>query len=372
MSYRTRKLYPTTLTCAAVASLASAGAVHAQSLMSASAPPPPPAPIGNVDRPQPVADMQAVLDAAQQLGAKPIALGTPAMVRKAPTPADAVMMVMKRKGMSAAPDPAVSAYDVMYPAGEGMQKARIYTPKAAQGSGPLPLIVYYHGGGWVIADIKAYDATPRFLSKALNAVVVSIEYRHAPEHKFPAQHEDALAAYRWVLKTAPSWNADVSHMALAGESAGGNLAIATTIAARDAGLPLPKHILSVYPIAQVNMNTPSYLANAQEKPFLSKQDMAWFTYYVTTDKSQAMDPRINLVAADLHGLPPVTIVNADIDPLRDDGAMLQQSLQRAGVQVDRQVFPGVTHEFFGMGKVVRGAYDAEQYAVQQLKPALAQ
>ncbi len=366
------KVHQTLLICGVVVPLTFAGAVRAQSPMSASAPPPPPALISDVDRPQPSADMQAVLDAAQGLGAKPIALGTPAMVRKAPTPADAVMVVMKRQGMSAAPDPAVSAHDVMYPAAEGMQKARIYTPKMAQGSGPLPLIVYYHGGGWVIADIEAYDATPRFLSKALNAVVVSVEYRHAPEHKFPAQHEDALAAYRWVLKTAPSWNADVRHMAFAGESAGGNLAIATSVAARDAGLPLPRHILSVYPIAQANLNTPSYLANAQEKPFLSKQDMAWFTYYVVTDKSQAMDPRINLVAADLHGLPPVTIVNADIDPLRDDGAMLAQSLQRAGVQVDRRVFPGVTHEFFGMGKVVRGAYDAEQYAVQQLQPALAQ
>ena len=353
-----------------LAPLALTSVAHAQSPRSPSAPPPTPAPISATDRPQPAADMQAVLDAAQGLGAKPIALGTPAMVREAPTPADAVMAVMARQGMSTAPDPAVTTRDMMYPAGEGMQNARIYTPVAAQGAGPLPVIVYYHGGGWVIADIRAYDATPRFLSKAMNAVVVSIEYRHAPEHKFPAQHEDALAAYRWVLKTASSWNGDVGHMAFAGESAGGNLAIATAVAARDAGLPLPKHILSVYPIAQPDLNTPSYLQNAQEKPFLSKQDMAWFTYYVVTRKSQAMDPRINLVAADLHGLPPVTIVNADIDPLRDDGAMLQQSLQRAGVTVDRRVFPGVTHEFFGMGKVVRGAYDAEQYAVQQLAPAL--
>lgn len=118
------------------------------------------------------------------------------------------------------------------------------------------------------------------------------------------------------------------------------------------------------------MNTPSELQNAQEKPFLSSQDLNWFTYYVVTDKAQAMDPRINLAAADLHGLPPLTIVNADIDPLRDDGLQLHQRLRAAGVTVDRRVFPGVTHEFFGMGKVVRGAYDAEQYAVQALQPAL--
>ena len=351
--------------------LAAPAVVQAQSPTSPSAPPPAPAPVSSVNRPQPAADMQAVLDASKRLGAKPIALGTPANVRAAPTPADAAMAVMKQEGMSTAPDPAVSTRDMRY-GDDTQQTVRIYTPKAAKGSGPLPVIVYYHGGGWVIANIKAYDASTRFLSKALNAVVVSVEYRHAPEHKFPAQHEDALAAYRWVLANAKSFNGDVSHLAFAGESAGGNLVIATAVAARDAGLPLPKHILSVYPIAESAMNTASYRQNAQLKPFLSMQDMAWFTYYTVRDKSQAQDPRINLVAADLHGLPPVTIVNADIDPLRDDGAQLQQALQQAGVSVDRRVFAGVTHEFFGMGKVVRGAYDAEQYAVGQLKPALAE
>ena len=352
--------------------LAAPGLAEAQSPMSASAPPPNPMPpVSSVGRPAPSADMQAVLDASMRLGAKPVALGTPAAVRRAPTPADAAMAVMQQRGMSTSPDAAVSTRDVHYAAG-AQQFVRIYTPKAAQGAGLLPVIVYYHGGGWVIADVKAYDATPRALSKALNAVVVSVEYRHAPEHKFPAQHEDAMAAYRWVLTNARSFNGDTARLAFAGESAGGNLVIATAIAARDAGMPLPRAILAVYPIASSDMTERSKLENAQEKPFLSTQDLTWFNYYVFTSKSQGMDPRVNLVAADLHGLPPVTIVNADIDPLRDDGLQLQQALQRAGVSVDRRVFPGVTHEFFGMGKVVRGAYDAEQYAVQQLKPALGQ
>ena len=345
------------------------GLASAQSPRSATAVPPPPAPVSSVDRPQPAADMQEVLDAAGRLGAKPIALGTPAKVRQAPTPADAAMAVMARQGMSTAPDPAVATRDMPY-GSDAKQFVRIYTPAAAASSSPLPVVVYYHGGGWVIANVKAYDASTRAMAKALNAVVVSVEYRRAPEHKVPAQHEDALAAYRWVLGDAHSFNGDVSRLAFAGESAGGNLAVATAVAARDAGLPLPRRILSVYPIAETAMDTPSYRENAQMKPFLSMQDMAWFTYYVTTGKEQGHDPRLNLVAADLHGLPPVTIVNADIDPLRDDGAQLQQALQRAGVTVDRRVFPGVTHEFFGMGKVVRGAYDAEQYAFDSLKADL--
>lgn len=355
---------------AALPLILAATTAYAQSPSSATAAPPRPPATSSVNRPAPSADMQAVLDAHKSLKPKPIYSLPPAEARRQPTPADAVKVVMARQHRSTAPDPGVSTRDLMYPAGQGMQKARIYMPDAAGGKGPLPVIVYYHGGGWVIADVQAYDATPRFLCKALNAIVVSIEYRHAPEAKFPAQHDDANAAYEWVAKNAASWGGDPKRLALAGESAGGNLAVAVAVAARDHGWPKPVHILSVYPIAQSDMNTPSYRQNASGKPFLSKQDMAWFTYYVVSDKAQAKDPRISIVDADLRDLPPVTIVNADIDPLRDDGAMLEASLRKAGVPVERRVFPGVTHEFFGMGKVVRGALDAEDYAAGRMRPAL--
>lgn len=114
--------------------------------------------------------------------------------------------------------------------------ARIYRRSTPAGGAPLPIIVYFHGGGWVIADLKTYDATPRLLAKELGAIVVSVEYRHAPEHKFPAQHEDAAAAYAWTLKMAKGWGGDPGRVALAGESAGGNLAVATAIYAREKGL----------------------------------------------------------------------------------------------------------------------------------------
>jgi len=315
------------------------------------------------------ADMQAVLDAHKALGANPIETLTPAKARLEPSAADAAKMVMRQRGMSIAPDPAVTTKDVPYGA-DPMQFARIYTPAATMGAGTrMPVVVYYHGGGWVIADVNTYDATPRLLAKQLNAIVVSVEYRHGPEAKFPAQHEDAAAAYRWVLANAASWGGNPAKIALAGESAGGNLAVATAIYARDNRLTAPVHVLSVYPIANSSMQLPSRTDSGNAKP-LNTPMLNWFGYYYSRSESDKMDPRINLVGADLRNLPPTTIVNAQIDPLRSDGETLAVAMKKAGDSVDQKTFPGVTHEFFGMGKVVRGAYDAELYAIAKLKKAL--
>ena len=331
-------------------------------------PPPPPHPVST--RPAtPAPDMQAVLNAMAALGAKPIETLTPVKARLQPSAADAAKMVMRRQGMSTAPDPAVTTRELPY-GSDPMQYARIYKPAAPAGSGPMPVIVYYHGGGWVIADINTYDATPRLLSKQLNAIVVSVEYRHAPEAKFPAQHEDAAAAYGWVLQNAVAWGGDPAKVALAGESAGGNLAVATAIYARDNRLAPPVHVLAVYPIANSDMNVPSKHDSANAKP-LDTAMLKWFGYYYTATPADQMDPRLNLVKADLRGLPPTTIVNAQIDPLRSDGETLAGAMRAAGDTVDQKTFPGVTHEFFGMGKVVRGAYAAETYAVDKLKAAFA-
>lgn len=173
--------------------------------------------------PKAAADMQAVLDVLGRLGAKPVQTLTPAQARAQASPADAVRAVLKARGMPPAPDPSVVTREMSYGANP-MQKARIYRPANAP-RGPLPLVVYYHGGGWVIADLDVYDSGPRMLAKKLNALVVSVEYRHAPEFKFPAQHDDALSAYRWVLTNAAGWGGDIRRMAFAGESEGGNLAI---------------------------------------------------------------------------------------------------------------------------------------------------
>ncbi len=218
----------------------------------------------------------------------------------------------------------------------------------------------------MIADVNTYDAVPRMMAKQLGAIVVSVEYRHAPEAKFPAQHDDAAAAYNWVLQNAAAWGGDPAKIALAGESAGGNLAVATAIYARDNNLATPVHILSVYPIANSSMTLPSRMDSANAKP-LNAAMLPWFGYYYSKTKADQMDPRINLVKANLKGLPPTTIVNAQIDPLRSDGETLAAAMRAAGDKVEQRTFPGVTHEFFGMGTVVRGAYDAEMYGFGQIK-----
>jgi len=312
-------------------------------------------------------DMQAVLDQIAALGAKPIETLTPVKARLQPSAADGAKAVMRMKKMSTAPDPTVATMDIPYGA-DPMQFARIYKPANAPSNGPRPVIVYYHGGGWVIADVNTYDAAPRLLSKQLNAIVVSVEYRHAPEAKFPAQHDDAFAAYRWVLQNAAAWGGDPTKIALAGESAGGNLAVATAIYARDNNLTKPVHILSVYPIANSSMSLPSRMDSANAKP-LNAAMLKWFGYYYTKTTADPMDPRLNLVGADLRGLPPTTIINAQIDPLRSDGETLAVAMKAAGDKVEQRTFPGVTHEFFGMGTVVRGAYDAEMYAIGRLNTA---
>jgi acetyl esterase/lipase len=349
--------------------LSTSGTALAQSAPTPNAPPPPPPRATPGKPPMPAPDMQAVLSNLPRLGAKPVERLTPVRARIAPSFADAAKAEKRRRGMSTAPDPAVVTQDLPYGA-DPMQYARIYKPAARTGRGPMPVIVYYHGGGWVIADVNTYDATPRMLSKALNAIVVSVEYRHAPEFKFPAQHDDASAAYRWVLDNARNWGGSRDGVALAGESAGGNLAVATAIYARDNRLQMPAHILAVYPIANSSMTLPSRRDSANAMP-LNTPMLGWFGHYYSRTRADMMDPRINLVAANLRGLPPTTIVNAQIDPLRSDGETLAEAMRAAGVRVDQRTFAGVTHEFFGMGELVRGAKEAEDYAVRSLEVAFA-
>ena len=346
-----------------------AGAAAAQSAPTATAQPPAPPPPSTRVPAKPNPDMQAVLDQQQMLGATPVEQLTPDQARIQPAAQDGAIQLMVKQGMDPLPDQSVTTMDMAY-GSDPSQFARIYKPAAPAAAGPMPVIVYYHGGGWVIADVKTYDATPRLLSKQLNAIVVSVEYRHAPEFKFPAQHDDAFAAYRWTASNAASWGGDPSKMALAGESAGGNLVVATAIYARDNNLPMPVHILSVYPIANSDMNLPSRKDAAGAKP-LDTAMLKWFGYYYSTSMADMQDPRINLVKANLKGLPPTTIVNAQIDPLRSDGETLAAAMRSAGVKVEQRTFPGVTHEFFGMGKVVKGAYDAENYAVTRMRAAFA-
>ena len=315
------------------------------------------------------ADMQRVLTELAALGGKPIESLTPEEARMQPTPTDAVMALLKKQGKDTTPAvlvPGVTSVDTEIGGAAGKLPARVYTP---DGPGPFPVVVYFHGGGWVIADKQVYDGGARALAKQANAVVVSVDYRLAPEAKFPAAWDDALASYKWVSENAASIKGDPMRMALAGESAGGNLAVSTAIAVRDAGLRMPRHVLAVYPVAQTgDLNTKSYVDSATAKP-LNKPMIGWFVDKLLAKPEDKMNPRLDIVHANLKGLPPVTIINAQIDPLREDGAMLQNALKKAGVKVERKVYTGVSHEFFGMGAVVKKAADAEKMGGQALRAA---
>ena len=308
-------------------------------------------------------EMQPVLDELGALNGKPIETLAPAEARKQPTPTDAVKALLAKQGKPAAPPPGATLTNRNVTGAAGSLKANIYTP---DGAGPFPIIVYYHGGGWVIADKNVYDGGARALAINAKAVVISADYRQGPEHRFPAAHDDALAIYEWALKNAASVNGDVKRIALAGESAGGNLAVATAIAARDKKLPAPLAVISVYPIAVGDTTTPSYVENAMAKP-LNRAMMSWFFDNYQRTPADRQDPRINLVGADLKGLPPVTIINAQIDPLRSDGEMLAEKIRAAGGSVEQKTYNGVTHEFFGMGAVHAKARDAEAQAADALK-----
>jgi acetyl esterase/lipase len=308
----------------------------------------------------------AVLDAMMRLGARPIHTLTPQQARNNPTPTDGVKKVLFDQGRPVTPPPGVDTREITVPQGDGSgtNPARVYTPASAQG--PLPVIVYFHGGGWVIGDRNVYDGGARAIAREGGAVVVSVDYRLAPENKFPAQHDDALAAYRWALANAASIGGDPTRVGLAGESAGGNLAVATAVAAREAGLQAPFHIVSIYPIAGNDPNTPSYQENANAMP-LGRAGMLWFFEHVTRTPADLLDPRINLVAADLRGLPPTTMIFAQIDPLRSEGMVLAKRLREAGVDVQTRAFEGATHEFFGMDAVYGDAQEAQRFIGQRLR-----
>lgn len=313
---------------------------------------------------QPNLEMKAVLDQLASLGGKPIETLSAPEARRQPTPTDAVKALLRKQGKSTEPDPAVASVDRTIPGAAGPLPARIYTPKS--GSGPFPVVVYYHGGGWVIANKSVYDGGARSLSKMANAVVVSVDYRLGPENKFPAAHDDAFAAYEWAVKNAASINGDPKKVALAGESAGGGLAVATAIMARDRKAPMPVAVVSVYPIAGTDTTTASYMEHAMAKP-LNRAMMSWFFEKYLNGPQDRRNTRVNLVAADLRGLPPTTIINAQIDPLRSDGEMLAQRLRAAGVQTQQKTYPGVNHEFFGMGAAVSDAIAANRMAADALK-----
>lgn len=215
--------------------------------------------------------------------------------------------------------------------------------------------------------LDTYDALNQALATGTGAVVLSVACRLGLENRFPAVQDEADASYVWLLQNAGSIGGGLKQIALAGESAGGNLVIDTAIWARDQHLPAPVHELLVYPVAGTDLETSSDNETAKAVP-LNRAAIEWCVAHSINRSADLQDPRLNVVGvADLHGLPPTTIVSAEIDPLRLEGEMLAQKLAAAGVPVAQQTFPGVTHASFGMGSVVAEAKQAESFATMRLK-----
>ncbi len=322
-------------------------------------------------------EMTAIITKLESLGGKPIESLTPAEARKQPTPVDAVTAIMRDKGKPTAPPPGpapsvqVASRSVRGPEGLSVP-VRVYTPtNATENNAVVPTIVYVHGGGWVLASPEVYDGSARALADKCNAVVVSVDYRKAPEHKFPAAHEDVYAVLQHALSGEASFGGDPNRVAIAGESAGGNMATAACIMAAQRGGRMPVHQLLVYPVSNHAFDTPSYRENARAKP-LNAPMMPWFFGHYLRSPADGNSPLISPLRAsesDLSKLPEATIILAEIDPLRSEGMMYAQRLKAAGVEVSSKNYEGVTHEFFGMAAVLAEARSAQAFAVDRLQSA---
>ncbi len=235
------------------------------------------------------------------------------------------------------------------PAGE--IPVRIYRPAA---DAPLPAVVFFHGGGWVAGDLNTHDVICRLLTNAARCVVVSVDYRLAPEHRFPASPDDCYAATVWTANKAPAIGADSSRLAVAGASAGGTLATVVAMMARDRRGPRLACQILWYPPIDPAMDTPSH----RDYPtgayyFLSRADMEWFwNHYLSSERDRANPYCCPSVAKDLSGLPPGLIVTAECDPLRDEAEEYAARLKRSGVAVKCTRYEGVTHGFTGMAMIL--------------------
>ncbi len=281
---------------------------------------------------------------------------------------EAAKVIARGIGTAEMPTPVGKVTDGMtIPGSAGNQiPIRIYTPLSPSSSGPFPVILYFHGGGFVVATIDTYDESARTLCQNAGAIVVSVEYRKAPEAPYPAARQDAIDSYKWVLANAASFNGIATKVAVAGESAGGNLATEVAIAARNQGLQSPTHQLLIYPVTSSNVNqTSDYLYTNSSLPLNTALLNYFFQFYVP-NQAEANDPGVAPINADLHNLPPTTIIAAEEDPLQSDGQAYAAKLQAAGDQVVYRLYTGTTHEFFGLGAVVAKAKAAEKFGAKRV------
>jgi len=264
-----------------------------------------------------------------------------------------------------------SVEDRMIPGPGGDMRIRIYTPEGADG--PLPGFLFIHGGGFVIGSIESRDPQCRIICRDVNCAVVSVDYRLAPEHPYPAAPDDCRAALLWVVENASGLGIDASRIAVGGESAGGNLAAGLALRARDRGGPTLAAQILVYPVTDMffEQDLPSF-ALADEDYFLTREQMRWYWDCYLPGMTSTRDPLVSpCMEQDLSGLPFTQIVTAEFDPLRDDGKRYGERLAAAGVDVEYACMPGMIHGYWHYGKLIDASAEALQMSVDALKRAFA-
>jgi acetyl esterase len=291
--------------------------------------------------------------------------GGPALSEMSPTEARAMFKTLSALDQ---PEEVARVDDRVVPGADNDIPVRVYTPEEAIG-GAAPLLLWLHGGGWVIGDLDTADATARALANRSGAVVVSVDYRLAPEHTAPAALDDALAALTWAVENGELLGVDATHVAVGGDSAGGNLAAVLCQRVRDEFGPDIDFQLLVYPVVDCTLSHPSIEENA-EGYFLTKDAMEWFCGHYLGDVD-AKDPSVSPLHADsLAGLPPALVITAELDPLRDEGEAYAAALRDAGVAVEAIRYEGQIHGFLGMAAMLDDGKDALDRAGSALRAAL--
>jgi len=307
-------------------------------------------------------EIQAVLSAMAAMNAPAMSTGTPEASRAACR----FMTVDMRSPESVVP--VKETEDVVIPTPDGDLPARIYRPEVAE---PAPTIVFIHGGGFVIGDIDTHDNQARSICAGTDSVVVSIDYRLAPEAPWPAAVDDSYAAVCWAADTIDTLGGDADRLAVAGDSAGGNLSAAVALRCRDNGPGLAGQLL-IYPGIDMDPDAPyqSRIDNA-EGYFLTADDMVWFRDHYLGATTDFADPMMSPIkASNLAGLAPAVVATAEFDPLRDEGNAYAEALRAAGVEVDSRCYDGMIHGFFDMGPFSTAARAATDDAIARFRSIL--
>ncbi|MDG4763300.1 alpha/beta hydrolase [Solwaraspora sp. WMMD406] len=314
---------------------------------------------------------QTLLDTFAALGPRPTETLDPAQARRQPTLTDAVAKIRADRGDLDEREPVDSVFDYVIDGPGGGLTLRVYRPTSASPSGGLPVLIYLYAGGWVVGSLDTYDATPRALCNKERCLVVAVDYRHAPEHPFPAAHDDVLAATRWLAANAGEIGGDASRIAIAGEAVGGTMAAATCLQLRDAGEPTPMLQVLIHPVTTMATDSASTVDAAEAAP-LNRPMLSWFARHAFPRPELLTDPRVALLDLPIErltGLPSAVVITVERDPLRSQGQAFANRLRAANVPVEHIHYDGVPHEFFGMGAVLDVANEAQDRVAAALHAA---